>query len=1204
MFTLPGISIGASKKSAEMMRTLTNSKPQQPFSCTVQRLDDDDRLAGNPSNEANPSSGIDETMSRTAENDNQPPAAHSDDHEEYLWIDELIRGDFREGKIRKLRTSRCIPNRKLSIFISSTFTDTYRERNCLHEVILPQLQVQFQEYNIQIIFSDMRFGIKDENTLDQMTWILCAQEIERCFEESDGMFFLSLQGNKYGYMPLPKLINKLDFETRLHSLGDPALVERVTQWYSFDDNNLLSHYELKNLESLNDSNYYSNVLPAIRDKAFDELSFDLPELKINRSITEWESLYALHFDPKRVYWMKRELTFDPDRKDLYLFNDVAGDSSRGEKLCSLVDVLSQQLSPLNNIHACQQQISMAEYLDNDEGCQKYLKEWREHVQTRLREVIAEIIGRISRWEANCSGYQDDLKIPGFHMSEILHHCRMASKKASIFLGRESLVENCLALIRAHSPRQQQRQHRPSTIAKTSKGRDLPDESLALDSVCLALVGRSGSGKTALMAKLAFLLYRDSEAQRADQLPVIVRFCGTSRGSIHAIDLIQSITLQLLLVYKAKEEVVSFLQRLSASPAVSYSEAVEAFHAAMSSYPAILLLDSLDQLSNVNEARSRLSFLLNMKIHEKSRVIVSTLPDETSTVRLRMLSTEDQSTSSSLSSLSSGSVGYCYLCETRLKEKNVPTIQVPSYENQPRAAVVALVHGLLTQRNRRVSDSQLETVLTAIQPEPSILYIHLAMEIVSQWKDNQQQVELKSTVIGVIHQIFDSLERQFGSHLTRYSFAFLTYAREGVSDSEMQDLLSLCPAVMAEVFQYSRLETVCRLPIHLWLRIKGAISGLAVERLNNCLSWFHRQLKETSLERFKDLRREVHEILGKYFCSLLEDSVYGKQMILHQPLLFTEVPVWFHASKINNRRVIEGPFHLVQAAVTGEDPENNAQLLVAAVNEICSMEFISALSLHGDLFHQLTVLQTISSRNHPEGVSDTLIVKRLRDYLSWLTKQATTITENPRRKVLSTALQEPAESTVWVDATRVIDRESFPQRKSDWARGDLWARERPFFFRTEAGLLSRLVGHTGAVVCVQWSPSGDRIASASSDQLLKLWDPLTGQVLVTCEGHQEAIKAIDWHPSGLFFASGGAERQAFLWDIVTGAKVSSLPMEKIAANTTETSGKSYQWITPSPGTRCRNQSSLVVSAMDRSRSGMSSPRSCSAALRIASSLRAG
>ena len=101
----------------------------------------------------------------------------------------------------------------LLIFISSTFTDTQFERNILKEKILPDLRNEGKRrYNIDVTIVDMRWGVRDENTCSQMTWEYCYREIDRCCKRSSGLFMLSLQSDKYGYRPLPRVIDKHVFE--------------------------------------------------------------------------------------------------------------------------------------------------------------------------------------------------------------------------------------------------------------------------------------------------------------------------------------------------------------------------------------------------------------------------------------------------------------------------------------------------------------------------------------------------------------------------------------------------------------------------------------------------------------------------------------------------------------------------------------------------------------------------------------------------------------------------------------------------------------------------------------------------------------------------------------------------------------------------------------------------------------------------------
>jgi hypothetical protein len=113
-----------------------------------------------------------------------------------------------------------------------------------------------------------------------------------------------------------------------------------------------------------------------------------------------------------------------------------------------------------------------------------------------------------------------------------------------------------------------------------------------------------------------------------------------------------------------------------------------------------------------------------------------------------------------------------------------------------------------------------------------------VEIVSKWRSFDKEVFLQPTVTGVINQIFEGLEMSFGIALTSITFAMITFSREGINDLEMQDLLSLHEGVLEEVFQYSTLNCF---PIHVWLRLKHAISNLVTEKENHCIKWYHRQL---------------------------------------------------------------------------------------------------------------------------------------------------------------------------------------------------------------------------------------------------------------------------------------------------------------------------------------------------------------------------
>ena len=90
-----------------------------------------------------------------------------------------------------------IPSWKLLIFVSSTFTDTHRERDELQYRVLNKLAEEGSKHGIVVSFSDMRWGIPGTSSVEHGTWMACKRELERCYHHSNGIFFLSLQSEKY-----------------------------------------------------------------------------------------------------------------------------------------------------------------------------------------------------------------------------------------------------------------------------------------------------------------------------------------------------------------------------------------------------------------------------------------------------------------------------------------------------------------------------------------------------------------------------------------------------------------------------------------------------------------------------------------------------------------------------------------------------------------------------------------------------------------------------------------------------------------------------------------------------------------------------------------------------------------------------------------------------------------------------------------------
>ena len=64
-----------------------------------------------------------------------------------------------------------------------------------------------------------------------------------------------------------------------------------------------------------------------------------------------------------------------------------------------------------------------------------------------------------------------------------------------------------------------------------------------------------------------------------------------------------------------------------------------------------------------------------------------------------------------------------------------------------------------------------------------------------------------------------------------------------------------------------------------------------------------------------------------------------------------------------------------------------------------------------------------------------------------------------------------------------------------------------------------LSHTGCVNSCAWSPNGGRIACASTDHTVRVWDVDTMREVARLEGHHKSVLSCRWSPDGLWLATG-------------------------------------------------------------------------------------
>ena len=127
--------------------------------------------------------------------------------------------------------------------------------------------------------------------------------------------------------------------------------------------------------------------------------------------------------------------------------------------------------------------------------------------------------------------------------------------------------------------------------------------------------------------------------------------------------------------------------------------------------------------------------------------------------------------------------------------------------------------------------------------------------------------------------------------------------------------------------------------------------------------------------------------------------------------------------------------------------------------------------------------------------------------------------------------------------------------------ELFKREEPQWITTKpvmqddwTSCLQTLEGHSRWVTSVAFSHDDQRLASASGDNTVKIWDAASGKCLQTLEGHSDWVASVAFSHDDRRLASASGDNTVKIWDAASGKCLQtlevSMALQNISFDTTD------------------------------------------------------
>lgn len=729
----------------------------------------------------------------------------------YETVQKIVRGDIID--LPKTRS------KIVRIFLSSTFTDTHEERDYLIENIYPKLRDYCKnEHGLDFQIVDMRWGIPNETSNDHSTTSICLTEIENCQNLSLGPNFIVFLSHKYGTRMLPTNILDSEFEIlkqEINSSDNNRYIDLLK--YENKENNLkldnILDYCYKKDENVTPNRYCllskNKLIPINSDNNWDELQVKLSVLlrKVANACFKKEKITS-----------EQKLNYYASVTEKEVIEGILKSTNIDDNVL----VFIREINDIETSEVINSNKSLARRfidLDNDGNIDLEAKELLDDLKRRIREKVPEanmhIFNNI-KWNSKSGGVTRDdngdyLKLFGEKffesvkklidmnarksdllkeinvydhnlIAEVLNHARFSLECVEKFQGRSDLVEKIRLYISSESHK------------------------------ALFIYGNPGCGKTSLIARIVYDL--SSEVRNQGNLISVFRFMGTTPDTSNILNTIKSVIKQLNVIFKRENKELLNIKNNDEIRA-KFTEYLESLELEKFNKRLVICFDSIDQL--IIEDQNSLNWLV-FNLPRNVKIIYSTLFEAEKNEEILR----------------------------KIKEFELNDDQFIGIQGIDIKLANEILDDWLFKENRRLSKEQWE-VINCMFKEATLypLYVKLIFDLVIKWTSYHMPEENFKKNLNMnkcIEYLYKRLEHKYGSKLIKHLMMYISELENGISELEIEDLLSIDDTVLYELFEFHE-PPVRKFPIVIWSRIKADLKEYLVEKEiheTKVISWYHRQ----------------------------------------------------------------------------------------------------------------------------------------------------------------------------------------------------------------------------------------------------------------------------------------------------------------------------------------------------------------------------